>query len=88
MASAQVVSLARRLKAARILSGKDVPELAAEIGVSKRTYWRMERGDRLPDALELERVAAATGQPIDFFFGTSGDDETPTLPLLPGAVKE
>lgn len=81
MASAEVVTLARRLRAARALSGKEVADLAPEVGVSKRTYWRLENGDREPTALELERIAKATGQSIGFFLGaTSSDGEPRSLP--------
>jgi transcriptional regulator with XRE-family HTH domain len=88
VAFTEVVTLARRVRAARALSGKEVAELAAEVGVSKRTYWRLEKGDREPTALELERIAEATGQSLDFFFGASSlsPAEAPNLPLLPGAV--
>lgn len=88
MASAEVVSLARRIRAARALSGKDVSELAHRVGISKRTWWRLEAGDREPTALELERIAEATSQPIAFFFGASLDNsEAPNLSPLPAEVK-
>jgi transcriptional regulator with XRE-family HTH domain len=83
------VEVGRRIRAARVLSGKEVRELASEIGVSKRTMWSLERGERLPDLLEAERIANATGQTIEFLLGGTsvGDNqEGPTLPLLPGAV--
>jgi transcriptional regulator with XRE-family HTH domain len=57
-----------------------VAELAREVGVSKRTYWRLEAGERVPDVLELERIASATGQPVEFFLGASSDERRRTLP--------
>jgi transcriptional regulator with XRE-family HTH domain len=61
--------LARRLKAARALSGKKVRDLAGELGWSDEKLYRLERGTQIPDALELSEIAAATNQPLDFFLG-------------------
>lgn len=63
--------LARRIKAARNLSGKKVRELADEFGWSSEKVYRLERGDQVPDALELVAIATATGQPLDFFLPTT-----------------
>jgi transcriptional regulator with XRE-family HTH domain len=52
--------------------------------VSKRTWWRLENGDREPSALELQRIAAATSQPLSFFLADASsvdDDERASLPL-------
>lgn len=73
--------LARRLKAARALSGKKVRDVALELGYSDEKLYRFERGEQIPDALELAEIAHATGQPIHFFFG----GET-SLPQGEGAV--
>lgn len=62
-------ALARRLKAARALSGKKVRELADELDWSSEKVYRLERGDQLPDALELAAMAAATNQSVDFLLG-------------------
>lgn len=61
--------LARRLKAARALSGKKVREVAREIGWSEEKLYRFERGEQVPDAIELAAIAGATAQPIGFFYG-------------------
>lgn len=82
--------LARRLKAARALSGKKVRELADELGWSDEKLYRLERGDQVPDALELAAIAAATGQPVVFLLGqasSSGDGGERTLPPPLPAVK-
>jgi transcriptional regulator with XRE-family HTH domain len=59
-------ALARRLKAARTLSGKSVAELARELGWSGDKVYRFERGARLPDALEVAAIAVATSQSVEF----------------------
>ena len=64
-------ALARRLKAARALSGKKVRELADELGWADEKLYRLERGVQVPDALELAAIAARTGVAFDFFFGTA-----------------
>lgn len=61
--------LARRLKAARALSGKKVRDLARELGWSDEKVYRLESGKQIPDALELSAIAAATNQSVDYFFG-------------------
>lgn len=81
--------LARRVRAARALSGKKARELALELGWSPAKLYRAERGEQVLDALELAAYAHATGQEVGFFFGASLDRpaEGPTLPLLPDTVK-
>lgn len=83
--------LARRLKAARVLSGKSAREVADEAGISKRKMWRFESGDQVPDALELDAIATATGQSVEYLLGrTSSEGNGPrTLPSpLPGVNLE
>jgi transcriptional regulator with XRE-family HTH domain len=81
--------LARRINAAQALSGKRTEELATELGWHISKLWRVKRGDQVPDAIELNQVAAATGVPLDFFFGAASEGvEVPNLSPLPGAVKE
>jgi transcriptional regulator with XRE-family HTH domain len=82
--------LARRLKAARALSGKKVRDVASELGWSDEKLYRFERADQIPDALELAEIAQATGQPIDFFFGgetSRPQDEGPVLQQSEPPVK-
>ncbi len=62
------VDLGRRVRAARTLSGKKVPELAHDLGWRTERVYRTEQGKSFPDAFELARIAEATGQPIDFFY--------------------
>lgn len=51
-----------------MLSGKKVPELSAEIGCSVKTLYRIERGQAVPDALDLAALAKATDQSVEFFY--------------------
>jgi transcriptional regulator with XRE-family HTH domain len=79
-------SLAARLRLARKAAGLDIDEAARRIGVSVSTWTKTEAGARLPRRGELIAFAQVTGQDLGFF-GASLDEDTPTLPLLPGAVK-
>jgi transcriptional regulator with XRE-family HTH domain len=63
------IDLARRLRAARTLSGKKVSELAQDLGWSNQKIYRFEQGRQVPDVLELTEIAEATGQAVDFFLG-------------------
>jgi transcriptional regulator with XRE-family HTH domain len=80
--------LARRLKAARVLSGKKVGEIASELDWSTQKLYRLESGSQVPDALELAAFAAATGQSVGFLLGEAPSalpHEQLTLPgPLPG----
>lgn len=82
------MELSRRLKAARALSGKKARELADEVGISKQKLYRLERGDQIPDVLELAAIAAATGQQVDYFIqGSSSSSEEQTISSETSAVK-
>jgi transcriptional regulator with XRE-family HTH domain len=65
------VDLARRIKAAQELSGKKTKTLARDLGWDISKLLRIRRGDQVPTAIELHAIAAATGQPLNFFFGAS-----------------
>ena len=58
--------LPRRLKAARVLAGLDIPDLAEKTGYSIDKLYRFERG-QVPDAVELHTLAKALGQPVAYF---------------------
>ncbi len=81
------VDLARRVRAARVLSGKKAPELARACGWSVEKLYKIEQGRQVPDALELVSLAVETGQSVEFFYGISSPSD-PTLPDQPVAVKE
>ena len=68
-----LVDLGRRLRAARTLSGKKVPELARELGWSADKIYRLETGKQEPHALDLAAFARATRQELEFFLGTTSD---------------
>ena len=85
------VVLARRLKAARALSGKKVRELANELGWSDEKLYRFERGQSIPDALDLAAIASATGQSMEFLFlgiTSAEPQEQGTLPERGRRVKD
>lgn len=89
MASPRVVRLARRVRAARALSGKEVREIAPDVGLSERAYYRLEAAERDCSALELEDIARETGQPIEFFFPSlAAGDGAGTLSPTPDQVKQ
>lgn len=59
--------LPRRLKAARALAGLGVAEVAARLDWSPDKLYRFERGDQVPNAVELAAFATATGQTVAYF---------------------
>jgi len=59
--------LPRRLKAARALAGLTMVELGKATDLSTDKLYRFERGDQVPDALELGALAVATGQTVGYF---------------------
>jgi transcriptional regulator with XRE-family HTH domain len=58
---------AARARAARAYADKRLPQLAAELGWSKETLARVERGARALDSDERAALAAACGLPAEFF---------------------
>jgi transcriptional regulator with XRE-family HTH domain len=84
----QGVTTGDRLRIARAAVGLSGKEMARALGVSLKTYERIERGERELRLSELHALAAATGQDPEFFGATSLEDPAPSLPLLPGAVKQ
>lgn len=81
--------LAGRLKTARKLANLKVAEAAAKVGWSWQKVYRLERGDQVPTAFELDAWATLTEQPLEFFLDSTsltGDDGTAILadPATPG----
>lgn len=59
----------RRLKQARNERGLTMAGLAEVLGVAEKSVTNYESGRREPDWNTLERIAAATGRDIAWFFG-------------------
>lgn len=59
--------LALRLKIARLTAGLKVAELSEVTGISTHALYRYERGDYVPNAIELAALAKATGQTVAYF---------------------
>lgn len=68
---------AERLKSARLRSGKSQEQIAEEVGTSRRHWIRWERGDHLPTMTFIQRIAAATGKPVDFFLVEEAGSPSP-----------
>jgi transcriptional regulator with XRE-family HTH domain len=77
-----VNGLAQRLKEARKQSGLSQEKLAEAVGVSGHAVYLFERGKNRPALDALERIAAATGKPLPWFFGA---DAAPEPAAPPGA---
>jgi len=60
--------LKHRLKEARKQSGLSQEKLAEEIGITTHAVYLFERGTNKPALDTLERIAAATGKPLAWFF--------------------
>lgn len=58
--------LGRRIERVRVLVGMSQASLAKALGCDQSTVSRLEAGRGLLSA-DLERIAEATGMPIDFF---------------------
>jgi transcriptional regulator with XRE-family HTH domain len=82
-------TMGERVQVARTLGGRTAKDTARALGVSLKTYQRIEQNQRDLRLPELHLLAEYTGQSEEFFLGASAVDdvESPTLPLLPGAVK-
>jgi transcriptional regulator with XRE-family HTH domain len=61
--------------------------MAEAIGVSVRTYQRIEDGERPVKRLELVALADRTGQDISFFGASSENGEAGTVNRSEGRVK-
>jgi transcriptional regulator with XRE-family HTH domain len=48
---------------------RSLEDLAKTINVSRQTVSRWEKGETEPDASELAGIAAATGKPLEYFYG-------------------
>lgn len=62
---AQVIGL--RVREARDEAGLNNTSLAAATGLPRRTIVRVANGRNEADTATLERIATATGKPLDFF---------------------
>lgn len=57
----------RRIKVARAMADMTTADLAAAANLSRHQVWRFERGEQIPNAVELAQIAEATGQTLAFF---------------------
>jgi transcriptional regulator with XRE-family HTH domain len=72
-----------RIRLARLAAGNEPEEMAEALGVSLRTYQRIEAGVRAPSRLELQAIAERTGQELSFFGASGGEGEAVLPPPLP-----
>jgi transcriptional regulator with XRE-family HTH domain len=77
---------AARIRLARIAAGLSRKEAARALGLSLRTYDRVEAGERELTLGEAGRLAQLTGQDHAFFFGASLDEEGDGAGVLPPAL--
>ncbi|HTP79959.1 MAG TPA: XRE family transcriptional regulator [Bacteroidota bacterium] len=88
------VSLAARIREARVRRELDQAALAARIDVASRTVQRWEKGDQVPDSNFLLRIAKVTGVSAQWLLSGEGDVYSPShqkpniLPLHPGRLKK
>lgn len=81
-------SLGDRIRIARVVAGRSMEEMASVLGVSARTYQRIETGERPVRRIELVAIAEVTGQEFDLFGGASLDNaEEATVTRKRGRVK-
>lgn len=69
LVSRDLVALGKRIAAARVALGLSQRAFAAEIGVHHVTVADWERGKAEPNLAHLQKVAARTSRPLDWFIG-------------------
>jgi transcriptional regulator with XRE-family HTH domain len=67
MTTPQDMSIGRRIRWARKRAGLSQDALAAAIGTTRQVVIRWEKDRHLPNLESREKLAAATGQPAEFF---------------------
>lgn len=74
--SNQILSIvARRLREARTEAGMTQFGVADVTGICRRTIQRYEYGVTIPDVLALEKLSAAYGKPVSWFFDDARERE-------------
>lgn len=62
-------TLASRIRAARKLTGRSVHRAALAVGVTDRTWYRWEAGEREPDKHDLIWIARILRTTTDYLLG-------------------
>lgn len=62
---AEAVQLGQRIQDARSTTKRAV--VANSVGVHENTFGKWERGETVPDVLQLLRIAAVLGKPVEYF---------------------
>lgn len=63
----EIFKIGLKIELARTEKGLNQEELAKKIKVQRQTIGRWENGETLPDNIDLQNIAAATGKPLSFF---------------------
>lgn len=69
--------IAARIRRARRSSGKTLDGLGEEIGTSRQHLIRLEGGKHRPRVEMLQRIAEATGKPVDYFLVEDSGEPNP-----------
>jgi transcriptional regulator with XRE-family HTH domain len=64
-----------RIRMARLAIGMRPTEMARALGMSLKTYQRLERGEREPRLSEIHLLVEITGQTVGYFYGTTSPAE-------------
>ena len=67
--------VAGKIRKARDAAGLTNRSLARSTGIERRAIVRWTNGQNEPSPANLERIARATGKPLDFFRADEDDDE-------------
>lgn len=70
------LAIGQRMKLARVAADLDPDAVAAAFGISRRTYDRIEAGERSPKRAELVVFAQLTDQDTSFFGISSFEGES------------
>jgi transcriptional regulator with XRE-family HTH domain len=62
--------IADRIRQARLMAGLTQDALGAQVGVSRATIYKYEKGLLAPSSLQLHKLARACGVRSEYFFRT------------------
>lgn len=69
--------IAARIRRARRQADLTLDRLGEIVGTSRHHLIRLEKGDHRPRAGMLERIAEATGKPVDYFLVEGSGEPNP-----------
>lgn len=66
-----------RIKLIEARGNRSRPRVAKDLGITPQGLGMIERGERVPRLPLMQRISDYYGKPIDYFFGSNGDETFP-----------